>query len=97
MALILEYNNLQQTLQIQGYSLPQGEVFTSKEKRNAYISDAINYSDVPDEDRSRFSKFLMGTYKNRSQGTEMTEDAPIISVFASKKYKPGTKSKTSVH
>ena len=88
MALILEYNNIQQTLQIQGYSLPQGEVFTSKEKRNAYISDAINYSDVPDEDRSRFSKFLMGTYKNKSQETEMTEDAPVISVFASKKYKP---------
>jgi hypothetical protein len=56
-----------------------------KEKWNAYLAEAINYSDIPEEDRSRFSKFLMGTHRNK---TQITEDEPTVSVFTSKKYKP---------
>ena len=84
-ALIVDYNSEENHVEIKGYSLPKSKKFTLKEKRNAYIADAVNHSDVPDESRAKISNFLLGTYQKRN--CELN-DGLVASVFATKKYKP---------
>ena len=54
------------------------------EKRNVYLADAVNYSDVSDESREHLNNYFLGAYKNKP----IKKEEPEVSVFVTKKYKP---------
>jgi len=82
--LILEYDKTTECLSIEGYSSAQGQTFSQIEKRNIYIQEAVNCSDVPDRTREQVTNYFMGAFRNRSNDWG---DLPIVSSYASK-YKP---------
>ena len=84
-ALILEYDGKTEKLNMRGYALPKQKTFSVKEKRNAYVAEAANWSDIPDLTREQVTSFLLNAYRKRH---DERDDDPAVSVFASKKYKP---------
>ena len=84
-AIILEYEQEKNGLFIRGLNFPRKIHFSEKEKRNAYIAEAIKYSDIPDESRMHFDNYLLGEYR-KEPVTEDNENT--VSVFVTKKYKP---------
>lgn len=82
--MILEYDKTTECLSIEGYSSAQGQTFSQIEKRNIYIQEAVNCSDVPDRTREQVTNYFMGAFRNRSNDWG---DLPIVSSYASK-YKP---------
>ena len=83
--MILEFEAETKELTLKGYTIPRGAKFTDKERRNAYMAEAINCSDIPDRNREQFNDYLLGAY--RSQMYSGYEN-PTVSVLATKKYKP---------
>ena len=83
-ALILEYDKESQRVCIQGYSVAKSKTFSKDEKRDAYLAEAVNCSDIPDKDRGQFSNYLLSNLVRQKQ--EEHKD-PTVSIFASK-YKP---------
>jgi hypothetical protein len=77
-------NNENQQTFIQGYSIPNGVEFSNDEKRDIYLAEAINCSDISDKNREQFERYILGNL--RKQG-EQTKEVPVASVLASK-YKP---------
>ena len=69
---------------LKGYSIAKNEKFTYQEKRNAYIVEAINTSDVTDRAREQVTSYLLGVHRKAS---DQDNDKPVVS-YASKKYKP---------
>ena len=53
-ALMLEYESHSKKLSLQGYVPARGRKFSEKEKRNAYVAEAIKYMDVPDSTRTKW-------------------------------------------
>ena len=84
-ALMLEYELDSKKLSLQGYVPARGWKFSEKEKRNAYVAEAIKYMDVPDSTRTKVDSYLLEQYRKRMDDGD---DDPSVSVFASKKYKP---------
>ena len=82
---MLEYESGSKKLSLQGYVPTRGRKFSEKEKRNAYVAEAIKYMDVPDSTRTKVDSYLLGQYRKRM---DERDDDPSVSVFASKKYKP---------
>ena len=81
---MLEYDREKRRLNLRGYVVAKNEGFSEKEERDIYLSEALNYSDVPDNTREQFTSYQLGAYRN--QNADRKED-PIVSVLASK-YKP---------
>ena len=65
--------------------MTQNDIFSDKEKRNAYLAEAINYQSIPDSIRVQFEKYVLGAYREQK---EEKEDDPISQFIAVKKYKP---------
>ena len=84
-ALMLEYESDSKKLSLQRYVPARGWKFSEKEKRNAYVVEAIKYMDVPDLTQTKVDSYLLGQYRKRMGDGD---DDPSVSVFASKKYKP---------
>jgi len=83
-ALLLDFDNKKGTFSLRGYAVASGSKFSEKEKRNIYMVEAMNCSDVPDRKHEQFESYMLGKYRGRSD--DIDED-PIISILASK-YKP---------
>jgi hypothetical protein len=86
-ALILEYDEKKRDLSVRGYNLPEHEKFTEKRRRNAYMAEAMNCSDVSDKARSQFQSYLLGMHRHPESWKD-DDDYPVASSFAGKKYKP---------
>jgi len=84
-ALILEYEEKTEKLSMRGYALPKLKMFSPTERRNAYVAEAANCSDLPDRSREQVNNFLMNVYRKRR---DEREEDPMVSVLATKKYKP---------
>ena len=84
-ALIFKYDDIQNKLAIRGYNFPQKINFLEKEKRNAYMAEAMKYSDIPDRNRMQIDNYFLGAYRKKPQKEENETEA---SVFTTKKYKP---------
>lgn len=83
-ALILEYEQNLKRLNLRGYAKARGQAFSDLEKRNVYLSEALNCSKISDKTREQVGSYFLGAY-NRSKEKE---DDPTFSILASKKYKP---------
>ena len=83
--MILEFEAETKELTLKGYTIPREAKFTDKERRNAYMAEAINCSDIPDRNREQFNNYLLGAYRNQMYSGD---ENPTVSVLATKKYKP---------
>ena len=83
-ALILEYDEGNKELSLRGHTAAKNGRFTGREKRNAYMAEAMNCSDVPDSARGHLQNYLLGAYRSPRK---WEDNDTVRSVFASK-YKP---------
>jgi hypothetical protein len=84
-ALLLEYDKKSEGLSIRGYAKPRKTSFSDKEKRDIYLAEAVNNSDLSDRDRGQIDSYLLGAYR---QKMSERDDDPTAKVFVTKKYKP---------
>lgn len=82
MALIIEHDNTIGHLEIKGY-YNSTTAIDQQTKRTLYLADAVNFSQLPDQERSKISNFLLGTVQN-----EPIKDEKAYATYATKKYKP---------
>jgi hypothetical protein len=52
-ALILEYDQQEKKLCIDGYTKAKNEKFTRQEKRNVYLAEAMKCAKLPDNEREK--------------------------------------------
>lgn len=67
--LILEYDQRRKQLEIKGYTHPEAEI-TKTEKLQAYLSEGIKESPLPQKDRNRLQQYLSGVNKIMRPKTE---------------------------
>jgi hypothetical protein len=60
-------------------------MFSLAEKRNMYMAEAANCSDIPDLAHGQVNSYLMNAYRKRK---DEREEDPMVSVLVTKKYKP---------
>ena len=81
----MEYDQETDKLCIKGYAPSKTGEFSHKEKRNVYMAEAVNCSDIPDRERAQVSSYLMGAFRNTEK---ILDEKPKVQVLAGKKYKP---------
>ena len=84
---MFEYDSEDKKLSLESYSIPKGDSFLTKGKRNIYLTEAVNHSKVTDKVRGQLSNYLLGSFRRKMSDLENfeTKDRPA-SVFT--KYKP---------
>ena len=83
--LMFEYDAEKQSMFLKGYSPASGRNFSERERRNTYLSVALGKPAVEDLDRLKFDNYLLDTCCKKK---EVSDDEPVVSVYAGKKYKP---------
>ena len=82
---MFEYDAEKRNMFLKGYSPASERKFRERERRDAYLSVALGEPAVEDSDRLKFDNYLLDTCRKRK---DVSEDEPIVSVYAGKKYKP---------
>ena len=82
---MFEYDAEKRNMFLKGYSPASERKFHERERRDAYLSVALGEPAVEDSDRLKFDNYLLDTCRKRK---DVSEDEPIVSVYAGKKYKP---------
>ena len=82
---MFEYDAEKQSMFLKGYSSASGRNFSERERRNAYLSVALGEPAVEDSDRLKFDNYLLDACRKKK---EVSDDEPVVSVYAGKKYKP---------
>jgi len=84
---MFEYDAEKQSMFLKEYSPASGRNCSKHKQRNTYLSVALGEPAVEDSDRLKFDNYLLDTY-GKKKG--ISEDKPVVSVYAGKKYKPVT-------
>jgi len=82
---MFEYDAEKQNMFLKEYSPASERNFCERKWRDAYLSVALGEPAVEDLDRLKFDNYLLDTCRKRK---DVSEDKPIVSVYAGKKYKP---------
>ena len=84
MALILEYDQREKKLCIDGYTKAKNKSFTRQERRNVYLAEAMKCAKIPDREKEKISQYFL-TMQRKASSEQKSSDT--VSVY-SKKYKP---------
>lgn len=88
--MVFEYDHVSKTLQCKAYAEPENNHFTKAGIRRAYLSEAVKYSDIEDDDRNTVESFFLDDQRKKGQSSAEKEiqEAVASYVGSKKKYKP---------
>lgn len=93
MALVFEYDHKEDMVEIKAVASPEGGQFTEEGVAQAYLAQAMKYTDTTDENREIIEAFLAQVPSENNQSNNSTEEIHEVkpaAVFlgSKKKYKP---------
>ena len=65
MALHLDFDSKMKMFSLRGYAVASEGKFLEKEKRKIYMMEAMNCSDIPDQEHEQFESYMLGKYRGQ--------------------------------